>query len=357
METVVPPPPIEARRRLLLASAAAATLAAALPVRRAFAQAAGTDKVTIASTGLSTFYGLPLAIAERRGYFKEEGLGNVEIVEFQGGSKVLQAVVGGSADIAVGGYDHVVTMQAKGIDLKAFVETMRYPAIAIGIGRSLMSTYRSPADLRGKTVGVSSPGSSTHGALNAFLEKAGVKPADVSVVGLGAPPTARAAVESGKVDAISYVDPTISLLEADGMIRVVADTRTRAGAEALYGGEAVSGVCYATRAWIEQHPAVVQAVTNAMRSSLAWLAKATPDQVAHTVPPEYLIGDRKLYMRSFVTFRESIAPPQLITPDAARRGIAAALALSPTIKPESIDVAATIDNSFMQAALRKPAAS
>ena len=347
---------IKAPRRRVLLAAASAALIASTP-SRFFAQAAIAEKVTIASTGLSTFYGLPLVIAQRRGYFKEEGLGNVEVVEFQGGSKVLQAVVGGSADIAVGGYDHVVTMQAKGIDLKAFVETMRYPAIAVGIGRGLMATYHSPADLRGKTVGVSSPGSSSHGALNAFLEKNGVKPAEVSVVGLGAPSTARAAVETGKVDAISYVDPTISLLEADGMIRIVADTRTRAGAEALYGGEAVSGVCYASKSYIDKHPAAVHAVANAMRKSLAWIAKATPEQVADAVPADYLIADRKLYMTSFTKFRESIAPPQLITLDAGRRGVAAALALTPTIKAESIDVAATIDNSFMQAAMQKAGGS
>jgi len=344
------------RRRVLLAAASAA-IASAAPSRLVFAQAVIAEKVTIASTGLSTFYGLPLVIAQRRGYFKEEGLGSVEVVEFQGGSKVLQAVVGGSADMAVGGYDHVVTMQAKGIDLKAFVETMRYPAIAVGIGRGLMATYRSPADLRGKTVGVSSPGSSSHGALNAFLEKNGVRPAEVSVVGLGAPSTARAAVETGKVDAISYVDPTITLLEADGMIRIVADTRTRAGAEALYGGEAVSGVCYASKSYIDKHRAAVQAVANAMRKSLAWLATATQEQVADAVPADYLIGDRKLYMSSFTKFRESIAPPQLITLDAGRRGVAAALALTPTIKADSIDVAATIDNSFMRAAMQKAGGS
>jgi NitT/TauT family transport system substrate-binding protein len=338
------------RRRILRAVMAFAAVAGA---RRSPAQTAIAEKVTIASTGLSTFYGLPLVLAQRQGYFKEEGLLALDIVDFQGGSKVLQAIVGGSADIAIGGYDHVVTMQAKGIDLKAFVETMRYPAIAIGITRSLMASYTSPADLRGKSVGVSSPGSSTHGALNVFLEKNGVKPSEVSVVGLGAPSTARAAVESGKVDAISYVDPVISLLEADKMIRIVADTRTRAGAEALYGGEAVSGVAYATKVYIDKHPAIVQAVANALRRSLAWLANATPEQVADAVPADHLVGDRKLYMASFAKFRESIAPPQLITLEAARTGIAAALALAPDIKPDRIDVAATIDNRFMQAALQR----
>ncbi|HSC62072.1 MAG TPA: ABC transporter substrate-binding protein, partial [Caldimonas sp.] len=130
---------MNSRRSILGAAAAFGAVLSARPLR---AQTAIADKVTIASTGLSTFYGLPLLLAQRRGHFKEEGLGAVDVVDFQGGSKVLQAIVGGSADIAVGGYDHVVSMQAKGIELRAFVETMRYPAIAIGIARSMMATYK-----------------------------------------------------------------------------------------------------------------------------------------------------------------------------------------------------------------------
>ena len=352
MSTHLPLVPADrTRRRKVLRWALAS--AAFSSGRLVLAQSVITEKVTIASTGLSTFYGLPLLMAQRRGYFKEGGLSSVEIVDFQGGSKVLQAIVGGSADIAIGGYDHVVSMQPKGIELKAFVETMRYPAIAIGITRALMATYRSAGDLRGKTVGVSSPGSSTHGALNAFLERNGVKASEVSVVGLGGVSTARAAVESGKVDAISYVDPLISSLEADQMIRIVADTRTRAGAEALYGGETVSGVAYATKGYIDKHPVIVQAVADAMRRSLAWLAGATAEQVADAVPADYLLGDRTLYVHAFEKFRESISPPQTIGVDAAQRGIAAALALTPAVDPGRIDVGATIDNRFMQAALQR----
>jgi NitT/TauT family transport system substrate-binding protein len=67
-------------------------------------------------------------VADRKGFFQEQGLA-VQLIDFQGGSKVLQAVVGGGADVASGGYDHVITVQAKGIEITAIVETMRYPAM------------------------------------------------------------------------------------------------------------------------------------------------------------------------------------------------------------------------------------
>mgnify|MGYP001067283279 CR=1 FL=1 len=63
------------------------------------AQAPEKKKITIAVGGKNLFYYLPLSVAERKGYFKDEGL-EVEIPDFAGGAKALQALVGGSADLA-----------------------------------------------------------------------------------------------------------------------------------------------------------------------------------------------------------------------------------------------------------------
>ena len=82
----------------------------------AMAQALEKPKITIAVGGKNLFYYLPLTIAERRGYFKDEGL-TVEIVDFPGGAKALQAMVGSSADIVSGAYEHTINMQAKGINI------------------------------------------------------------------------------------------------------------------------------------------------------------------------------------------------------------------------------------------------
>ena len=70
-------------------------------------------RVAIAVGGKAAFYNLPLTIAEQLGYFKAEGL-EVEISDFQGGSRALQAVVGGTADVVSGAYEHTINLQVQG---------------------------------------------------------------------------------------------------------------------------------------------------------------------------------------------------------------------------------------------------
>jgi NitT/TauT family transport system substrate-binding protein len=84
----------------------------------ALAQAPEKKKITIAVGGKSLFYYLPLTVAERKGYFKDEGL-EVEIPDFAGGARALQALVGGSADMVSGAYEHTINMAAKKQPIKA----------------------------------------------------------------------------------------------------------------------------------------------------------------------------------------------------------------------------------------------
>src|ERR1017187_8932585 len=77
-------------------------------------------KVHIAVGGKSAFYYLPLTIAEQLGYFKAEGL-DVTISDFAGGSTALRAVVGGSADVVSGAYEHTISLQGKKQFFQAFV--------------------------------------------------------------------------------------------------------------------------------------------------------------------------------------------------------------------------------------------
>src|SRR5712671_4834918 len=96
---------------LIAMSAALPALAAPKPEQ---------PKVVVAVGGRSLFYYLPLTLADRLGYFKDEGL-NVEIADFPGGAKALQAMVGGSADVVSGAFEHVVDMHAKGVEVQEFV--------------------------------------------------------------------------------------------------------------------------------------------------------------------------------------------------------------------------------------------
>ena len=79
-----------------------AILAVALAAAFSAAQAQIEKRdVHIAVGGKVALYYLPLTITERLGYFKDEGL-NVRISDFAGGTRSLEAVVGGSADDSIG---------------------------------------------------------------------------------------------------------------------------------------------------------------------------------------------------------------------------------------------------------------
>jgi NitT/TauT family transport system substrate-binding protein len=82
---------------------------------------------------------LPLTIAERRGYFKKEGL-NVEISDFQGGNKALEALVGGSADIGCGAYEHTLYMMAKGLSIKAIALQANSFGLVVGIQKDKVAS-------------------------------------------------------------------------------------------------------------------------------------------------------------------------------------------------------------------------
>src|SRR5690349_17885260 len=110
-----------------------ATLALALALAGAAqAQAPEKKEITLGVGGKSALYYLPLTIAERLGYFKEQGL-DVTINDFRGGAQSLAALAGGSVDVVTGAYEHTIRMQAKGQDIRATIELGRFPGIAVGV--------------------------------------------------------------------------------------------------------------------------------------------------------------------------------------------------------------------------------
>src|SRR5213083_2425202 len=106
--------------------------AAALAIATAAQAQIEKPDVHIAIGGKSALYYLPLTLAERLGYFKDEGL-NVRISDFPGGSRSLQAVVGGSADVVSGAYEHTINMQSRGQHFTSFVLSGAAPQISVAI--------------------------------------------------------------------------------------------------------------------------------------------------------------------------------------------------------------------------------
>lgn len=335
---------IQCRRRTLAAVAAWAAASVAAPALWAQPRPEKT-KVAIAVGGKAAFYNLPLTIAEQLGYFKAEGL-EVDISDFAGGSQALAAAEGGLADVVSGAYENTITLQTRGQNFQAFVLQGRAPAIAIGISVKSMPHYRAVADLKGRRIGVSALDSSTHRVAQLILSRVGLKADDVNYVGVGTTAGALNAFRTGQIDALSTVDPVMTLLEQRGEIRIIADTRTLKGSAEVFGGVMPAGCLYAPLDFVKNNPHTVQALTNAIVHSLKWLQTAGPSDIIKVVPDAYLLRDRAVYLAAFNKVREAISPDGVIPDDGPQTAARVQARLDPSFKLGSIDLAKTYTNVF-----------
>ena len=340
------------RRPLLQALAAASLAGPSMLVRAQGAGAVEKPKLTLAVGGKNLLYYLPLTIAETQGYFKAEGL-DVTIADFAGGSRALQALVGGSADVVSGAFEHTINMQVKGQRLRAFVLQGRAPQIVLGVNPKTMPGFKSIAELKGKKLGVTAPGSSTNVLANFVLAKAGLKPGDVSIIGVGAGSGAVAAMRAGQIDAISNLDPVITLLLRSGDLKVVSDTRVVAEADRVFGGPMPAGCLYTQQAFIDKYPQTTQALANAMVKADRWIQKAGAGDIIKAVPENYLLGDRAVYVDAFLAAKGALSTDGM-TPEAgaetARRALAS---IDPEIANAKIDLSAIWTNDFAKRANAK----
>ncbi len=334
---------------ILLALAAICALFAA----PAGAAAPEKSKVVLAIGGRTTLYYLPLTLADRLGYFKDEGL-EVEINDFPGGSRALQALIGHSADVVSGAYEHTIVMQTLAQKVQAFVLQGMNPGLELGIRKDKAAGYSWAKDLKGMRIGVSAPGSSTHMLVNHLLASVGLKQDDVSIIGVGTGPSAVAAMRSGEIDALSGAEPVMTLLERSGDMKIVVETITDKGVRDVFGGSMPAATLYARTEFIEQNPNTVQALTNAIVRALLWLQKSSTEDVLNTVPPEYLLGDKALYAAAFERLRPTYSKDGMIPKKGVDNSYKVLLAHNNAVRRAPVVwINQTYTNAFVEKALQK----
>lgn len=306
--------------------------------------------VKIAIGGANCLCYLPTVLAEQLGAYKQAGV-DVELINFKGGSTALTAVLGGSADVVSGYYDHCVDLAAKHKALQAFVTYDRLPGLVLVVAPKNSGTIKSVKDLVGKNVGVSAPGSSTDFFVKYLLAKNGVDPGKVPVIGVGLGATAIAAMEQGRVDAAVMLDPAVTLLQGKYKdLRLLSDTRTVADTKAVFGGEYPGGSLYAPAEWVTKHPHEAQALTDAIVSTLKWIHGHSPEEIAAKMPATMVGSDRALYLAAL----KHTIPMYSMTGKMDPKGAEAVLAVFsqsvPEIRDAHIDVTKTYTNAFAEKA-------
>jgi NitT/TauT family transport system substrate-binding protein len=312
--------------------------------------AAAQSKVTVAIGGAGCLCYLPTVLAEELGEYKKAGVA-VELVDFKGGSQALTAVIGGSADVVSGYFDHCVNLAAKNQALEAFVVYDRYPGLALVVGPKQTGKIKSVKDLKDTKVGVSAPGSSTDFFLKYLLSKNGVDPNSVGVVGIGLAATAVAAMEQGSVDAAVMLDPAITQVQARNKdLKILSDTRTQKDTLDVFGGEYPGGALYTKSAWIVAHPKETQALTNAILATLKWIHSHTAEEIMAKMPENLVGPDKALYLAALKNTIPMYSTTGKMDPKGAQAVLDVFSQSSPEVKNAKIDLSKTYTNKFVEAA-------
>ena len=311
------------------------------------------SKVTIAVGGGACLCYLPTILAKQLGEYEKAGV-TVEVVDFKGGSESLKAVIGGSADVVSGYFDHCVNLAAKGQHLQSFVVYDRYPGLALVVSPKHTDEIKSVKDLANKKVGVSAPGSSTDFFLKYLLSKNGVDPNSIGVVGVGLGATAVAAMEQGQIDAAVMLDPSVTILQGRNKdLKILSDTRTQKDTLAVFGGEYPGGALYTKADWIQSHQKETQALATAIVSTLRWIHSHTPEEIMGKMPPELVGKDKDQYLAALKNTIPMYSETGRMDPKGASAVLAVFSQSSPDVAKANIDLSKTYTNDFVDAANKK----
>jgi NitT/TauT family transport system substrate-binding protein len=288
----------------------------------------------------------PSHLAQWLGYYRDEGL-QVEISQIAGASKVLEAVVGGSADAGGGVYEQTIQMAAEGRDVVSFISLLRSPNFALVAMTD--RGVRTIADLKGKIVGVSSAGSPSQFYLNRILSDAGIAPEQVSINNAGMGATAVAAIEHGQVDAAVLFGSAVTALEARHADLVkLADTRTADGLRAVFGVDDYPASCLLARAeWLKANPETARRMARAVSRSLQWIREHSAEEILAQVPAESRVGDPSAELAAIRAAKPMYSIDGRIRPESAeavRKVLAGSL---PQVRDAKIDLARTYSNEFL----------
>ena len=302
--------------------------------------------LTIAIGGTGQIGYVTATLADRLGYYRQEGL-DVTINNFQGGTKSVEALVGGSVDAVVGAYDNAVILQAKGVYLTAIFTFVQHYGYVFGMPPEPAASYHSPKDLKGLKIGVTAPGSSTESLVRILLGKAGLSFDDIASIGVGSGRSAVAALVTGRIDALVTGDPDATRMGLDKQFVALVDTRTTEGMDYVYGGEAAGAGSLVMESFIAAHRDIVQSYVNALYRAQRWLIAATPDQIAASVPESYWGGDVALYKAALAANHDSFTQDGRTTGQKAKVTMDSMVQAGRLPKTLKIDFARTFDDSFV----------
>jgi len=272
---------------------AAAIVAGAMQLGAAHAQ----TKIAVGYTAAGDF--LPVFVAKEKGFFDKRGL-DVTLTRIALASTIPAALMSNSVQIGTGTGPGLLQAAEGGLDLVAVSGAARQKRdnATVSVVARKEANIVTPADFKGKKVGVPGLNSVIDVVFRKWLKQKGVAVEDVSLV--EAPfPQMNDMLRGGTLDAVAVLEPFRSKIIADGSGIKIAD----------YFSEVKDGMVFgfwiATRAWADSNGTAVKAFREAGAEAVAFIA-ANPDE-AKAIEAKYL----GVKTPSFSSFDIEIKPSDL----------------------------------------------
>jgi len=302
------------------------------------------------SVGSYNLNNLPFFIADAKGYFAQEGL-NVRTENFaQGGSKVLQALIARSSDVAVGFYDHTIQMQGKHKDVTAFVSLSGNSGLVLASVPGTSFDPRRPETIRGLKVGITAAGSSSDFFIRYYLTRHGIPKDAVALISVGSGASAVAALQQKKIDLLVNYDPAATLIEETGVGQIIIDAREEAGAREVYGGLYPTSVLYSLSDFVERRPEVASKVARALVRALKFIADSSAEDIVAALPDKYVSGDRSIYVKAVENAKPMFSVDGRFVPADLETPLRVLRLINAEVADKDIDLQRTYTNRFVDEA-------
>jgi NitT/TauT family transport system substrate-binding protein len=315
------------------------------------ALASTNPTVKIMVGGMTKIIYLPAELTARLGYFKQEGV-NVQLLDETAGVSAEDELVAGQVDGAIGFYDHVIDLQAKGKSLVDVVQFLSNPGERLVVANREKGKIKTLADLAGKRIGVTDLGSSTNYLASYLVVKGGHSASSYTPVPVGAGQTLIAAMQHNQIDAAVTTEPTVSLLKQKHLAYVMVDMASAAGATKSLGGTYPAACLYMRTDWVKAHPDIVQKLVNAFVKTLKYIHTHTPEQIAAQLPPDYYAGNKQMYLLALRNSMGMFTPNGLMPSNGPKTVLSVLETFNPELKSAHINLAATYTTKFVQNALK-----
>ncbi|MFB9261711.1 ABC transporter substrate-binding protein [Bradyrhizobium erythrophlei] len=296
---------------------------------------------------------MPLELGVKLGNFKEEGL-DVTVENFQaGGSKALQALIGGSVDGTVGFYDHTIQMQAQGKEISCVFVLNNIPGVLLGIRSDLADKVKTAADLKGLKLGITAPGSSTDTMARYYIKKSGLGPRDVNIIAVGSGAPGMVALEAKNIDALVYFDPIATLVARKKTATPLFDARTIEGSKQAFGGIYPTACLYLQQSFTDKNPETVQRLVNALLKTHRWINSVATEQLVDAIPAGYKTDNRDVNIEIMNASKALFSQTGQMDLEAAKVPLAVLSDFDPKIAAAKIDLSKTFTNRFAERAAQR----